>query len=1245
MKFPASLRQSLTLHFVAVAVLPILLLGVFGIQYVEHKHLETVSTLLDAHALDVSREASEFLQDTSASLSLVEKTLNSGLLQNDAEINQYLQMAINELNNFESIYLLNKDFRVAHLGLSADNTDNREDYLGLDFSAHEIFTQHSQLSGQVWSNTFLSTITVEPSITLGIPLEDGILLGTVSLKKLSAELAERLEQTRGDFQFSLLDHHGVLIADSQSGLTSQRLNLRLHPEVRGALDHKIEVASKLHEDGSLLESIHLVPETGWAAFVRLPMQKAMVGVAPLRYLLITSLTFAAFLGVALAFWLSRRMLRPILLLRDATRAVAKGDYEQPLQTSIYEELEDLSGSFREMIVAVEEREQSISDNRARYRNLVNSIDGIVWELDLAEFRFTFVSNQAEQILGYPAQQWLDDKDFWPQHVYEDDRDWVLNYCGTETKALRDHDFEYRMIAADGRLVWLKDIASVVVEDGLPVRLRGVMLDITKRKEAELHLVETTERLQLLLDRMPFGCVMWNAENLVELWNPAAEEIFGFTQKEVLGLHPHEFLVSESVQKETSRVFERLKNGDPIAHSINDNITKDGRSISCEWHNTPLQNPDGSTKGVISMVQDISQRLSAENALRQSEVSFRAVFQTNPDAVLITRVSDGHILNVNDHCLSMSGYTREEMIGKSTLDIGLWMDSADRDRFLSLVSNEGFVENFEMSMRTKIGRVRIGLSSTRTLVLNDEPCLLTVVRDITEMKEAEGRMARSEARFRSLISVMGDGLMILGYNGEIVQCNQTAERIMGMKTDDLIGKLHNELILEAIHEDGTSYALEEHPAASTLRTGEPVTNQIMGIVLADGQTVWLQVNTHALGLDKAGKPVAVVATFADVTRLKNIETELRVSENHMKTLSMQFQGVLEAIPDRIMILDAEMRVVWLNWFEDGIDPEEEYQVEPVCCHELSGVSCSPLAGLVALLCDNCPVKRAFASGRTESEQVEMSDGRTLALRVFPVFNELGAVVNVIVISQDITESLRHQAQAMRTGQLAALGELAAGVAHEINNPINGVINYAQLILNKAIADSREQELSQRIIKESERVATIVRELLFFAREESQEVNRTTISDALSEVLALTQNQLNKEGVQLQIQLPEELPGIVSRSHQIQQLFLNLISNARHALTEKYPDMNLDKILLIKGEEILKDDQPFVRVVFRDHGVGIDAELLPRVMNPFTTTKSSKEGTGLGLSISHEIVLKHGGTIAIDSVRGEFTEIIIELPAEK
>ncbi len=1242
MKFPASFRRSLTLSFVVVAALPILLMGIFSVHYFEKKHLETVSELLNIHAVNVSNEASEFLRDTHNNLALVEKTLNSNLLHVDAEINRFLQISVDESINFESIYLLNEDYRVTHLALSSEYQKRQEDFFGIDLSTHVVFSQPQQEPGVFWSDTFLSTATAEPSVTLAISLEKGTLLGTVSLKRISSELLSRLNKAGLDIRFSLLDHHGVLVADSQPELVSQRLNLRTLPGVRDALDRQIEVHSQYHEDQSLLESVRLVKETGWAAYVSLPVENAMQALGPLRFFLLNSLSFAALFGLCLAVWLSRRMLKPILLLRDAASEAGQGHYNLVLPPAHYKELEDLSSSFRKMMFAVNEREQSLSDNRARYRDLVNSIDGIVWELELDNFRFTFISDQVEPILGYTAQQWLEQEDFWLKHVHDEDREWVLSFCAIETEAKRDHDFEYRMIASDGRFVWLKDIVSVIVEDDKPVRLRGVMLDITERKEAELDFQETSMRLQLLINRMPFGCIMWDAEYKVELWNPEAEKIFGFSAAEVAGLHPYDFLLPPQAKEQVKEFFTRRDEGDALAHSVISNLTKDGREITCEWHNTPVQNSEGVMIGTISMVQDISQRVSQELALKESESRFRTVFQTNPDVVLITRLDDGLIVNVNEYCLKATGYSRDEIIGKTSLQVGFWVNVEDREGFIGSLQQNGFVENMEMLFRVKSGRERTGLISARTLTLSDELCALTVIRDITEMKDAETRLVRSESRFRSLISVMGEGLVILGFNGEVVQCNKAAERILGQAAEDIIGQLHDELLQDVIKEDGQTYGPDEKPSTITLQTGASVINQVMGIPKDDGTIVWVQVNSHALGLNSAGKPVAVVITFADVSRLKRIQTELRMSESHLRSMTMQFQGLLEAIPDQIMVLDKEMRLVWLNRY-----PENELlsydRTMRTPCYEMPDVDCGPASGNQEPLCESCPIKKTFTSGRTEESQLSLADGRTLALRAFPIFDEQGEVVNVIEIVQDISESLMQRAQSLRTGQLAALGELAAGVAHEINNPINGVINYAQLILNKAVAESREEELSKRIIRESERVATIVRELLYFSRAESQQVEKLTVLNALNESLALAQNHLNKEGVALQIQLPDDLPMINSLSHQVQRLFLNLISNARYALSEKYPGPDPNKILMVIGEVIEQEGQPFVSVTFRDHGTGIPPELIDRVMNPFVTTKAAGVGTGLGLSISHEIVQKHDGQLSISSQEGEYTEVVVILPA--
>ena len=116
----------------------------------------------------------------------------------------------------------------------------------------------------------------------------------------------------------------------------------------------------------------------------------------------------------------------------------------------------------------------------RFRDLVNSVEGIVWEADAETFAFSFVNEQAERILGYPIERWFNEPTFWKDHLHADDRDWATEFCTKATAEKRNHDFEYRMIAADGQVVWLRDLVTVVVEGDRATKLRGVMIDITER---------------------------------------------------------------------------------------------------------------------------------------------------------------------------------------------------------------------------------------------------------------------------------------------------------------------------------------------------------------------------------------------------------------------------------------------------------------------------------------------------------------------------------------------------------------------------------------------------------------------------------------------------------------------------------------------------------------------------------------------------------------------------------------------
>ncbi|MBI4682596.1 MAG: PAS domain-containing sensor histidine kinase [Nitrospirae bacterium] len=248
----------------------------------------------------------------------------------------------------------------------------------------------------------------------------------------------------------------------------------------------------------------------------------------------------------------------------------------------------------------------------------------------------------------------------------------------------------------------------------------------------------------------------------------------------------------------------------------------------------------------------------------------------------------------------------------------------------------------------------------------------------------------------------------------------------------------------------------------------------------------------------------------------------------------------------------------------------------------------------------------------------------------------------LLKEEITDRRQAEAEALRSGHLAALGELAAGVAHEINNPINGIINYAQILINRGIEGSKEHDIAKRIIKESDRIAVIVNSLLSFARDRKEINSIVRISEIIYDTLALTETHLKKDGIIIRVQNPSDMYTVSAQRQQLLQVFLNIVSNSRYALNEKYSGMHEDKILEIQCEKIMSNENPYIRLSFHDRGTGIPADALNKVMNPFFSTKPSGIGTGLGLSISHSIISNHGGKLIIDSVEGEFTNVIIQLP---
>ncbi|MBE9547558.1 MAG: hypothetical protein IMF10_08740 [Proteobacteria bacterium] len=186
------------------------------------------------------------------------------------------------------------------------------------------------------------------------------------------------------------------------------------------------------------------------------------------------------------------------------------------------------------------------------------------------------------------------------------------------------------------------------------------------------------------------------------------------------------------------------------------------------------------------------------------------------------------------------------------------------------------------------------------------------------------------------------------------------------------------------------------------------------------------------------------------------------------------------------------------------------------------------------------------------------------------------------------------------------------------------------------------IAVRIIKEGDRIADIVKNLLAFARDWKEEQGPALIQDILADSLGLVEKQILKDGIRFKTYISPDLPEIKARSQHIQQVFLNILSNARHALNQRFPGFHENKVLEIRSEVVEIEGRRYIRTTFYDRGVGIPGNIRDRICDPFFSSKPRGEGTGLGLSISHGITKDHSGRLWFDSVEGEYTKVMVDLP---
>jgi two-component system NtrC family sensor kinase len=482
----------------------------------------------------------------------------------------------------------------------------------------------------------------------------------------------------------------------------------------------------------------------------------------------------------------------------------------------------------------------------------------------------------------------------------------------------------------------------------------------------------------------------------------------------------------------------------------------------------------------------------------------------------------------------------------------------------------------------------------------------VLKDITARREAE-------RRYRELFDNIQEGLFFCSAEGRFVEVNDALVRMLGYGSREelLQADIARDLYFSPESRERFRRLLEEKGA---VRNYEEVLRR------KDGVAIHTLQNAFAVR-DGQGRVLQLRGLILDITDLKNSQSELQRERDFNNKILNNTQSI-------IVVLDRAGQVTYANrrWYE-VIGYEQ-----PLLGH--------PLAELVV------PSRRAALrlalDAILDGQQVEnldlpvlRSDGCTgqFSISLSPMRDEQGRVMSIVVVMTDITDAALLQAKLMHTEKLAAVGQLVSGVAHEVNNPLSAILGFADLLMeNPELPENAKKDL-RVILQEAQRTKQIVQNLLSFARQMPPQRTPVQLNAILRRTVQLRAYDLSSHGVVVNERYADDVPEIVADSHQLQQVFLNILNNAYDAVSQT------GRVARIDVETSFADG--CVQVLFRDNGVGIASP--ERIFDPFFTTKEVGKGTGLGLSICYGIVREHGGEIVCFNNPGrEGASFVVRLP---
>jgi PAS domain S-box-containing protein len=875
------------------------------------------------------------------------------------------------------------------------------------------------------------------------------------------------------------------------------------------------------------------------------------------------------------------------------------------------------------ITDITERKQAVEalrQSEERYRTILEDMEDAYFETDLAG-NITFANNSTCRDLGYSMEELIGKRINYKDYTVKEYIESVFRVFNEVYRTgVPNKGFSWKTIRKDGSHGFAETSVSPLRNDkGEIIGFRGVGRDVTERKQAEEKLRQSEENYKTLFSSSVTGAFVIDAETMkVVIANQAASEVFGFRSvEEAIGVDPLDFVPPGEREKTLDLIMKEMFERDSRKTFDVRAMTKDGREIWISATGARIMH-EGRLAGLISFT-DITERKQAEEKLRQSEENYKTLFNSSVVGMYVLDVETFKVVMGNQAAAEMAGFSSiGEGIGINPLD---FVVPEDREQVLEMAAKE-YEQDLRLTHEVRVigkdGRTGwISISSAR-ITHEGKPASLVSITNITERKRMEESLRQSEENYRALFDSSVIGTFVLDAETmKVVIGNQAAAKMFGFgSVEEAIGISPFDFIPPEDRERVLEIATKELFEQDLRRTHE------VRAITKDSRKIWVSITGARI---MHGGKLAGLISFTDITERKQTEEALRQSEENYRILfdsSVIGTIVLDTETMKVvMVNQAAAKMFGFSSAEEalGIDPlvfirpDDRERILEIAAENLFGQDSRQVHELRAVTKDGREIWISATGARI------MHEGRLAGLICFT----------------DITEQKQQRERLMMTDRLASLGELAAGTAHELNNPLTSIIGFSQLLMEKEGPDDIHEDL-KLINSEAQRAANVTKNLLTFARKHAPVKQPNQINSIIEDVLGLRAHVQKMNSIEVERHLAPDLPEIMVDYFQMQQVFLNIIINAEYFMTEAHNKGTLTITTKTRNGTVM--------ISIADDGPGIPPENLTRIFDPFFTTKEAGKGTGLGLSICHGIVTEHGGQIYVRSQLSKGATVFVELPIE-